>query len=182
MSNQTNIAGRKIKQGTEIMDSIKNKRANALADRIEQGADALATFAESLSNAGWQLIVPGEERSVGVLVHHIASMYPVEIDLARELASGKPITGVTWDAVDQMNAEHAQKHTEVDQQDTIDLLRRNSKAAAERVRAFTDEELDNAATVSLNADAPLTAQFFIEDHALRHSFHHLAEMRAVLNR
>jgi hypothetical protein len=182
MSNQTNVLERQIEQGTEIMDGIKNKRANALANRIEQGADALATFAESLSDVEWQMIVPGEDRAVGILVHHIASMYSVELDLARELASGKPIAGVTWDAVDQMNAEHAQEHTEVDQQETIDLLRQNSKAAAERVRAFTNEELDKAATVSLNADAPLTAQFFIEDYALRHSFHHLAEMRAILNR
>jgi hypothetical protein len=182
MNNQTNVLEKPIEQGTAMMDGIKNKRANALADRIEQGGNALATFAESLSDAEWQMIVPGEERAVGVLVHHIASMYPVEIDLARELAAGKPITGVTWDAVDQMNAEHAQEHAEVDQQETIDLLRQNSKVAVERVRAFTDEELDKAATVSLNADAPLTAQFFIEDHALRHSFHHLAEMRSVINR
>ena len=54
--------------------------------------------------------------------------------------------------------------------------------AAGRVRKFTDEELDNAATISLNADAPLTAQYFIEDHALRHSFHHLANIREALNR
>ena len=182
MSNQINVPEKQSDQRTEIVDRIKNKRANALADRIEQGADALVTFADSLSDVEWQIIVPGEERAVGVLVHHIASMYPIEIDLARELALGKPITGVTWDAVDQMNAQHAQEHTVVDQQETIDLLRQNSKAAAERVRAFTDDELDKAATASLNADAPLTAQFFIEDHALRHSFHHLADMRAVLNR
>jgi hypothetical protein len=36
--------------------------------------------------------------------------------------------------------------------------------------------------VSLNADAPLTAQFFIEDHALRHSFQHLASIRSALGR
>ncbi|MEA3336780.1 MAG: DinB family protein [Chloroflexota bacterium] len=182
MSIQTNDYGKQIEQGARIMDAVKSKRANALADRIEQGTGALAAFAEGLSDVEWQVIVPGEERSIGVLVHHIASMYPVEIDLARQLAVGKPITGVTWDAVDQMNAEHAREHTEVEKQETIALLWKNSRAAAERVRAFTDEELDQAATVSLNADAPLTAQFFIEDHALRHSFHHLAEMRATLNR
>ena len=27
---------------------------------------------------------------------------------------------------------------------------------------------------------PLTAQFLIEDHALRHSWHHLAKIKAVL--
>ena len=47
------------------------------------------------------------------------------------------------------------------------------------MRAFSDEELDRAATVSLNFDAPLTCQFFVEDHALRHSYHHLGRIRAA---
>jgi hypothetical protein len=48
------------------------------------------------------------------------------------------------------------------------------------VRTLSDAELDRAFPVSLNADAPLTCQFFIEDHALRHSYHHLARIRATL--
>ena len=47
-------------------------------------------------------------------------------------------------------------------------------------RALSDEELDRAAPISLNADAPLTCQFFIEDHALRHSYHHLARIQEAL--
>jgi hypothetical protein len=34
--------------------------------------------------------------------------------------------------------------------------------------------------VSLNADAPLTCQFMLEDHAVRHSHHHLARIKATL--
>jgi len=158
-----------------------SKRSNALAERIEQGAEALATFAEGLSDAEWQTVIPNDQRMVSVLVHHVASVYSLEIDLARQMASGKPIDGVTWDAIAQMNAQHAQEHPTVNQQETIQMLRDNSKSAADRVREFTDEELDNAVTVSLNGDAPLTAQFFIEDHALRHSFHHLANIQTALN-
>jgi hypothetical protein len=158
-----------------------SKRSDALAERIEQGAEALATFAEGLSDAEWQTVIPNDQRMVSVLVHHVASVYSLEIDLARQMASGKPIDGVTWDAIAQMNAQHAQEHPTVNQQETIQMLRDNSKSAADRVREFTDEELDNAVTVSLNGDAPLTAQFFIEDHALRHSFHHLANIQTALN-
>lgn len=159
-----------------------SKRANALAERIEQGAAQLAALAEGLSEAEWQTPVPGEERTVGVLIHHVASIYPLEVDLAQQLAAGKPIAGVTWDDVAQLNAQHAHDHATVSKTETLELLRTNSKDAADRVRAFTDEELDQAAPVSLNADAPLTAQFFIEDHALRHSFHHLAAIKATLKR
>jgi uncharacterized damage-inducible protein DinB len=159
-----------------------SKRADALAERILQGAQALAALAEDLSDSEWQTVIPDEGRSVGVLIHHVASVYPAEVDLARLLASGKPIEGVTYDAVDRTNAEHAQAFATASQHETLELLRRNSKTAADAVRQFSDEELDRAAPISLNAGAPLTTQFFIEDHALRHSFHHLSNIRAALNR
>lgn len=155
-------------------------RTEALAERIEQGAHALASYADGLSDAQWRTTVPPDGRQVGVIIHHVASVYPIEIHLAMEIASGKRVEGVTWGVVADMNAKHAHEHAAAGRQDTIDLLRRNSHAAAEAVRALSDEQLDRAAPVSLNANAPLTAQFLIEDHALRHSWHHLARIKAVL--
>ena len=158
-----------------------SERANELADRIEKGAQALAAFVEGLSDSDWNYVVPKEERSVGNLVHHVANMYQVEVDLALQLAEGKPITGVTMEVVDGINAEHAKEHANPAKQDTLAFLREQSAAAAERVRKFSDANLDSVASISLNADAPLTAQFFIEDHALRHSFLHLENIKDALN-
>jgi hypothetical protein len=81
-----------------------------------------------------------------------------------------------------LNANHAREHAAVDKATALDLLQRNSREAAVAVRGIPDEALDRAAPVSLNADAPLTCQFFVEDHALRHSFHHLAGIRAAVGR
>jgi hypothetical protein len=159
-----------------------SETANALADRIQQGAWDLATLAESLSEDEWQTTIPGEDRTVAVVVHHVASAYPIEIELARSLAAGKPIEGVTQQVVDQMNADHARANATVGPQEALELLRRNSQAAADAVRQFSDEELRRALPISLNANAPLTTQYWIEDHALRHSFHHLANIRAALER
>jgi hypothetical protein len=159
-----------------------SKRAQALAERLEQGARALADLARSLSDREWRKTVPRDGRTMGVLVHHVASMYPLEIDLARTVAAGKPITGVTWEGIAAMNAKHAQEHTNVGKDEALALLQKNSAAAADAVREFTDAELDSAAPISLNFDAPLTTQFWIEDHALRHSYHHLARMKQALGR
>ena len=156
-----------------------NERANALAERIEEGAEALAAFVEGFTEAEWKTVVPREERTVGVLVHHVANSYQAEVDLASQLAAGNSITGVTSEVIDGINADHAREYAQVDKREVIRLLRENSKVAADRVRKFTDLELDNASTVSLNADAPLTTQFFIEDHALRHSFQHLESIREI---
>jgi hypothetical protein len=155
-------------------------RTAALAERLEQGARALAATARGLTDLEWQTRLPHDGRKIGVVVHHVASMYPLEIQLAQTLAAGDAIAGVSWDDVHHINAHHAATHDEVTKQDTLDLLERNSAAAAAAIRALTDEQLDRAATVSLNADAPLTCQFFLEDHAVRHSYHHLARIRAAL--
>ncbi len=160
-------------------------RAESLGARIEKGAAALAAFAEGLSEAEWRAAVPegGKPgRSVGVIVHHIASVYPIEIDLAKAIASGKAGTDITWEVVAELNAKHAQEQAGVTKAAALELLRRNSREAAAAVRTFTDEELDRAAPFSLSFGAPVTAQFVIEDHALRHSWHHLARIRKALGR
>jgi hypothetical protein len=157
-----------------------SNRANALAERLEQGARTLAAFARTLTDAEWNARIPHDGRKVGVIVHHVASMYPIEIELAQLLAEGKPIAGVTWDVVADINAKHAREFDGVTVEAALDLLRRNSAAAAAAIRALDDEALDRAAPVSLNADAPLTCQFFLEDHAVRHSYHHLAKLRSAV--
>jgi hypothetical protein len=168
---------------TQKIKGTVGHRAQSLADRTEQGAAGLAAFAEGLSESEWRTPVSGSDRRpVGVIVHHVASVYPIEIDLARAIASGKAVTDVTWEVVAELNGKHAQENAEVTKTAALELLRRNSREAAAAVRAFTDEELDRAAPFSLSFGAPVTAQFVIEDHALRHSWHHLARIRKVLGR
>lgn len=156
------------------------KRSNALADRLDQGATSLAAFASGLTDEEWQLEVPHDGRRIGVTVHHVATMYPLEIELTQTIVAGKPIVGVTWPVVDEINANHAREFASVTKQEALELLRKNSKAASDAIRALSDDDLDRATNVSLYGDAPLTAQFFLEDHPVRHSFHHLARLRAAL--
>jgi hypothetical protein len=158
-----------------------SQRANALAERLERGASALATFANGLTDVQWHTPVVGDGRKIGVVVHHVATVYPIEIQLAQTLASGRPVTGVTMDDIHAMNAAHAREHAEVGKEATLDLLRRNSAAAANAIRALTDAALDRAAEASLYANAPVTCQFMLEDHAVRHSYHHLARIQKTLS-
>jgi len=158
-----------------------SRRAGSLASRIEEGAAALAAFAEGLSDADWSTPVSTtDRRPVGIIVHHVATVYPIEVQLAQAIAGGKAVTDVTWEVVAQLNAQHAREQSAATKEATLELLRRNSREAAAAVRKFTDEELDQAAPFSLSYGAPVTAQFVIEDHALRHSWHHLAHIRRAL--
>ena len=170
-----------ISETCPAIRAMMSRRAEALAVRLEAGAVALSAFASSLTDAEWKLRLPKDRRTVGVVVHHVASMYPLEVELARLLAHGKPITDVTWDVVDAINRDHARDNAGVSKEAALALLAKNCASAAAAIRCFTDEELDRAAFVSLNSDAPLTCQFMLEDHAVRHSYHHLARIKAALS-
>lgn len=165
-----------------VMTPATTARAEALARRLEDGAQALAAFASTLTEDEWKTRTPHDGRTVGVVVHHVASIYPLEIQVAQTVAAGAPVIGVTWDVVHGINAAHAAENANVTREEALALLRQNSAAAAAAIRSLTNEELDRAVPVSLYADAPLTCQFVLEDHAVRHSYHHLARLRAALDR
>jgi hypothetical protein len=156
-----------------------NNRATALAERIEQGAANLAAFAETLSDAEWQSRV-ADGRTVAAVVHHVATVYPIEVELAQATANGKSVADITWDVVNTMNDKHGVEFANVSKADALQLLAANSKAAASSVRSLSDEQLDNSGPFGLAYGAPVTTQFVIEDHALRHSWHHLFRIRAAL--
>jgi SAM-dependent methyltransferase len=172
-----------IREGATASSDTVSRRAAALADRIEEGAAGLAAFAEGITEEEWQLPVSAtDRRSVGVVVHHVASVYPVEIELALSIAKGRSIPEVTWEMVAQMNAGHASEQANATKSAALELLRQNSREAARAVRGLSDAELDRAAPILLSFGAPVTAQFVIEDHPLQHSWHHLAKIRKALGR
>jgi len=165
---------------TDSPTRVASRLANALAERLEEGAGALAAFAVGLTDTEWRTKVPHDGRPIGVIVHHVASVYPLEIQLAQTVANGKPVIGVTMDDVHAMNAKHAAENAAVTKIAALDLLRANSAAAAAAIRELSDEQLSQDALVSLYENAPLTCQFVLEDHAVRHSYHHLFVCRRAL--
>ncbi len=160
-----------------------SRRAGLLADRIEEGAGLLAKFAEGLSASEWATPSSAtDRRPVGVIVHHVATMYPIEVGAAQTIASGKALMDISWAAVADINANHAKEQAGVTKAAALELLRKNSREAAAAIRALTDSELDTAAAFGLSYGAPVTAQFVIEDHAMRHAWHHLAKIKTALGR
>ena len=158
-----------------------SKRTEELADRLEQGVAQMMAFVENLTPYEWEMYVPQEERSVGVVVHHVANMYPIEIELAQQIGSGQMVTGVTWGLVAEINAKHAVEHASPDRMETLQLLRKNSAAAASMIRSLSDEQLDTVVPNSLYADSPQSLQFWLEDHQVTHGYRHLANIKAAVN-
>lgn len=155
-------------------------RSEALAQRVEQGALDLIAAVESLSAEQWKTPCGDEQRTVGVLVHHVGVMYPLEADVVRTLAADGGMPGLGWDAVNGINADHATANADVDIHSAISLVRDNSAIAAAAVRSLTDEQLDRVAPNGLHWAAPLTVQFFVEHHTIGHPYIHLASIKTAL--
>ena len=137
----------------------------------------LADFAATLTDAEWQTRLPKDGRKIGVIVHHVASQYMLEIKVALMVLAGQPIKGLTNADVDAVNAAHAKEFGGATKAQALALLRQNSADVAATIRGLRDEDLDRAVPNSLYEDAPLTCQMVLEDHAVRHSYHHLAIIR-----
>jgi DinB superfamily len=170
-----------VSQQSQTRTRAASQRAQALADRLEQGARALVDFASGLTDAQWQARIPHDGRKIGVIVHHVANMYPLEMQVAQLVAGATPVVGLTMANVDEINAGHAKEQDGVTKEAALQFVQRNSATAAAAIRALTDEELDRAVPNSFYGDAPLTCQFWLEDHPVRHSYHHLAKIKAALN-
>ena len=65
-------------------------------------------------------------------MHHVASVYPLEIQLAQTVGGGKPVAGVTWDAVHEMNAGHAKEHDAVTKEAALERYRSKGITASAR--------------------------------------------------
>jgi len=155
-------------------------RAEQLAQRVEDGAQDLIAAVQDLSDEQWNTLVAAENRTVGVLVHHVAVSYPDEAALITVLATEGGFSDVDWDAVDADNAQHAAANDGVDKETAITLLRQNSVIAADTVRGLYDAQLDRVAPNSLQWDAPLTVQYFVEQHPIAHPYIHLENIRKAV--
>jgi len=132
-----------------------SQRTEALAKSLEEGALALAAFASSLTDKEWQTPLPHDGRKIGVVVHHVAIVYPLEIMFARSVAAGQP-DGITMDAINQMNAGHAKEYDTITKEDALNLLATNSTAAAAAIRtmATSNARRRTAGMLLVNSQPP----------------------------
>jgi hypothetical protein len=88
--------------------------------------------------------VPGEEWTVGVVLHHIAEGHAHGVEWLGEMASGRGVSE-TAEEIDRDNAAHAARAGSVGQVETVALLQTNGSRLEEMLRGLSDEELDRSA-------------------------------------
>ena len=161
--------------------------AEELATRLEEANEAVLTVARNCSQAQWETVVPDEQRTVGVLFHHLAWLTPFIMKYAITAAAGNelPISPSASDRGRQLNANHAQEYAQVPQAEVIRLLQATCEAAIPQLRKLTDEQL-NITTPWRQPYEPVpeqdvaSAKLLIEWNLIYHRYDHLSQIKKVL--
>lgn len=144
-----------------------------LLSQIDGATAATAELIKACTTEQWQMIVNDEERSVGVVCHHIGYAYPFVVDWALKLARGEGVPAVTYDDVHALNHQHAEGQAGVDPAAALALLEKNAAAAKEELGRLSDADLQTAAPFPLIGGKPITAQQMVQWFLINHAHNHL---------
>ena len=157
---------------------MPSERGAALADAFgAANAEAIA-FARRCGADEWAAAVPGENWSVGVVLHHIAEGHGQSARWLRAMSRGKGVPDTAAD-IDRANAAHARDAASIGAVETIGLLEARGAELEALLRQLDDDELDRAA-----AFGPAGGQVFptaeLAPVAARHTREHLAHARGAV--
>jgi hypothetical protein len=133
-------------------------RAETLAKQFEAKAQEATAVMERLSDADWKKLTASEKWPVGVVAHHIAVSHELIAGIIKALAAGEPGPNISMDAINALNAKHAQEQAGCTRSETLALHKKNAAAAAAIVRALGDAELERSGNVIAGAPAMSAGQ------------------------
>jgi hypothetical protein len=154
-------------------------RGDELAGRFLAFNKEMIAFIENCSDEDWRKVCPGEQWTIGVVARHVAGGHYGALGLAKMIVGGEELPDITMEAIDQGNAQHAQKHADCTKEEVLGLLRKYGTSIAEYIAGLDDAELDRTAHMAV-AGGTVSALQFIENIILQSGQEHLTSMRAAL--
>ena len=153
-----------------------NQRAADLAERFRVFNNEVISLVENCSEEDWQKTCSGEEWTVAVVAHHLAAGHYGALDLAKMIVAGEPLPQLSMEAIDQMNARHAQENANCTKSEVLSILRRQGSAITDYLGGLSETDLDKTGSLALLGGEISTLQF-IEKIILDTGTAHLASMR-----
>ena len=160
---------------------MEKQQAEALARQFDAVNREVMTWVENCPADRWQQTCPHDERTAGVVAHHIAASHGVLTHFVTLIAQGQPLPELTVAALDQANAHHAEQFANVVQAEVLELLRTSGAATVATVSQLTDEQLAHSAYLSLFGTT-MSAQQVIEHILLGHARSHLANLQVLTSK
>ena len=154
-------------------------RAADLAAKLDEANAAVIEAVENSSDADWQRVTDSEGWSVGVTAHHSAISHLPVMGLVELVATGGEVPPITMEMIHVGNAQHAQEHATCTRDEVLEILRRDGKAAADKLRSLNDEQLDRKASMAFAGGAEMSAGQLAEMVLLGHPIQHLESIKAA---
>ena len=132
------------------MSAPQTSRAAGYAAAFEAAQNEFIRLVESLTDEQWRevgrnypqrLNDEDEQRSVGVIAHHVAVNTPWIMERIEAMLEGRPLQPVD---IGLLNARHAAEHGGVTRAEVLQMLREQQPVIAAAVRAIPDEQLDQS--------------------------------------
>ncbi|MCA9972341.1 MAG: DinB family protein [Anaerolineales bacterium] len=162
------------------MNTTETLTVKQLLAQVEAATAATTAVIKRCTQEAWQTAVADEDRTVGVVLHHIAYAYPFVIEWACQLARGAGAPAVTYDDVHAINHQHAAAQATVDAAATLALLQTNAAAAQEQLARLTDADLQASAPFPLIGGQSITAQQMVQWFLVNHAHNHIAAIQQTI--
>ena len=151
-----------------------------LLAQVEEATAVVTAVVEGCSEEAWETAVAEEDRTVGVVLHHIAYVYPFVVDGACQLARGEGVPTVSYDDIHALNHQHAEAQADVDPAATLALLKRNTQAAHAQIGQLSDADLQVSAPFPLIGGQPISVQQMVQWFLVNHAHNHVAAIHKTI--
>jgi hypothetical protein len=157
-----------------------SERAAALADRFERAVDAFLDIVAGVSEEQWRTTCPTDDRTVGVLTHHVAAAMPFQLRVFRDIAAGRQPATLSHAQLAEINAQDADAWAGCTKTETLALLRSNAVAAADEVRHWNDEQLFRSGRYLDEIAEPWPVEQWLEHLLIGHIYEHAKAIQATV--
>ena len=156
-------------------------RSKALAERFKAFNNEVIAFVENCPEKDWTKLCAGENWPVGVVARHVAAGHYRALALAQMIVEGKPLPELSHEAIDEANAQHAQKYAGCTKDEVLGLLRKNGSAISGYLAGLDDADLDRTGTFAL-AGGAISTQQVVDNIIIQSASGHLASLKTAVGR
>jgi hypothetical protein len=156
-------------------------RTEELAQRFTSFNNEIIAFVENCPEKEWNKLCAGENWPVGVVARHVAASHYRALSLAKMIVEGKQLPELSHEAIDEANAQHAEKHAGCTRDEVLGLLRKNGSAISEYLTGLDDAALDRTGNLAL-AGGAISTQQVIDNIIIQSATEHLASLKAATGR
>ena len=157
-----------------------SERAKELAEKLEAFRSDIVTFVENCSEDDWGKTCSAEGWPVRVVARHLGAAHLGVLDLARMLVAGAPLPNLTSEIIDQMNAQHAEKHAGCTKDEVLGILGAKVPEFVRYVAGLSDEDLNRAEYLAL-LGSDVSVEKLVELVVLNSGKEHFKNMKGAVD-